>query len=110
MLKSGCMRDVTFTAPEALRHYADTRTDYARFIGHHFALAKRYWGSDKKYHAEKILAATPWRIRLLEFLVSHLDSLSIDAESENVLRNDLTELKTYDAAARAFLVNPWGPR
>ena len=110
MLKSKRMRDVTFTVSEALRHYADTRTDYARFIGHHFALAKRYWGTDKKHHAGKVLTATPWRIRLLEFLVSHLDSLPTDAESKNALRNDLAELKTYDAAARAFLVNPWGPR
>lgn len=73
------MRDVTFT-----RHYADTRAEYARFIGHHFTPAKRYWGTDKKYHSEKVLAATKWRIRLLEFLVAHIDTLPTDEESKRV--------------------------
>lgn len=110
MLKSRCMRDVTFTAPEALRHYADTRAEYAQFIGRHFALAERYWGTDKKYHSEKVLAATKWRIRLLEFLVAHIDILPTDNETRRVLKSDLEEIKTYDAAVRSFLVNPWGPR
>ncbi len=82
----------------------------ARIIAHHFTPAKRYWGTDKKYHSEKVLAATKWRIRLLEFLVAHIDTLPTDEESKRVRQNDLTELKSYDAAARAFLVNPWGPR
>lgn len=107
MLKSKRMRDASFTVPDALRYYADSRAEYARFIGHHFTLAKRYWGTDKKYHAEKVLAATPWRIRLLEFLVAHLDILPTDADSKRVLQSDLAELKTCDAAARSYLANPW---
>lgn len=101
------MKEKSMNLREALQHYADNRKKWLKHVRYNFGTASYNQGTDKEYYSRKVLEVTTWGVRLLDFLVSHLDELPTDEKSKLVLQRDFDELKAIDKVARAYLADPW---
>ena len=97
----------TLTAPQALRLYADTRTKVGRSVAWELEQARFNYGTDREYHAEDAIRTASQRIHLLDFLLTHADTLPTDAETIAVLRQDLEIMRSHIKTARWLIANPW---
>lgn len=95
------------TAPEALRHYADTRTKVLRHVADYLDTARRYGGAYREYYARRAVELAQPRINLLEFLLNHVEELPTDAATIEVLRKDLADMKSKIDTAKAYTAARW---
>lgn len=97
------------SVPEALRHYADTRTGALQRIAEPLRFSRNNNGTDRVYHAKEAAKTATQCLNLLDFMPAHIPELPTDDATIAVLRQDVEKMNSAIEQSRALLPHRWGP-
>ena len=102
----------TFTAPQALKFYLDTRArENARLAGYNLRAVKDHHDYMGHRHncAAWLLRDIPDRLALVDFILKHTaeGTLNPTAETLRSIRADRDLLLAYRENARSYKADPW---